>query len=265
MENKRLQFEYVGLDDITPYEYNARHHEAEDINGIKESIKQFGMDDPIGVWSDETHHNVIVEGHGRLIAMKELRAEFPDNEEYQEVPVIHLDRLSEEQRRGYALAHNKTAELSTWDPDILGKELGRIKGIDMSKFGFTVDEMEGDDREGLDDKYTTKVNIPQYEITGDCPTINEMLDTEKADELIEEIKQSGVKDEEKEFLIQAARRHNVFNYRNIAEYYAHADAEMQRLMEKSALVIIDVDDAIANGYATLNADILDMMEGSDEG
>lgn len=92
-----------------------------------------------------------------------------------------------------------------------------------------------------------------------------MLDTEKADELIEEIKQSGVKDEEKEFLIQAARRHNVFNYRNIAEYYAHADAEMQRLMEKSALVIIDVDDAIANGYATLNADILDMMEGSDEG
>lgn len=262
---KKLTFEYVGLDDITPYEYNARHHEAEDINGIKESIKQFGMDDPIGVWSDETHHNVIVEGHGRLIAMKELRSEFPDNEEYKKVPVIHLDGLSEEQRRGYALAHNKTAELSTWDPDILGKELERIKGIDMTKFGFTVDEMQDEGGEGLDDKYTTKVNIPQYEITGDCPTISEMLDTEKADGLIEEIKQSGVTDEEKEFLIQAARRHNVFNYRNIAEYYAHAGAEMQRLMEKSALVIIDVDDAIANGYATLNANILDMMEDSDEG
>lgn len=92
-----------------------------------------------------------------------------------------------------------------------------------------------------------------------------MLDTEKAESLIDEIEKSGVTDQEKEFLKMAAYRHNVFNYRNIAEYYAHADVEMQRLMEKSALVIIDVDDAIANGYATLNADILDMMEDADEG
>lgn len=91
-----------------------------------------------------------------------------------------------------------------------------------------------------------------------------MLDTEKADELIKEIEASGVSEEEKAFLIQAARRHNVFNYRNVAEYYAHAEPEMQRLMEKSALVIIDVDDAIANGYATLNEDILDMMGGGDD-
>ena len=68
---------------------------------------------------------------------------------------------------------------------------------------------------------------------------------------------------DKDFLIQAARRHNVFNYRNIAEYYAHATPEMQRLMEESALVIIDVDDAIANGYATLNADVLNIMEDDD--
>ena len=54
-----------------------------------------------------------------------------------------------------------------------------------------------------------------------------------------------------------------FNYRNIAEYYAHATPEMQRLMEESALVIIDVDDAIANGYATLNADVLNIMEDDD--
>ena len=59
-------------------------------------------------------------------------------------------------------------------------------------------------------------------------------------------------DEEKEFLIEAAKRHNRFNYRNIAEYYAQASPEMQQLMERSALVIIDIDDAIANGYATLN-------------
>ena len=91
-----------------------------------------------------------------------------------------------------------------------------------------------------------------------------MLDSARADELIRHIEEAeGVTDEEKDFLIQAARRHNVFNYRNIAEYYAHATPEMQRLMEESALVIIDVDDAIANGYATLNADVLNIMEDDD--
>jgi hypothetical protein len=57
---------------------------------------------------------------------------------------------------------------------------------------------------------------------------------------------------EKQFLIEAAKRHTVFNYRNIAEYYANASEEMQRLMEKSALVIIDFDDAIANGYVKMS-------------
>ena len=56
----------------------------------------------------------------------------------------------------------------------------------------------------------------------------------------------------------------MFNYRNIAEYYAHATPEMQRLMEKNALVIIDVDDAIANGYAKLSDDIMAMMEDEDD-
>lgn len=266
MEEQRLQIEYVPLDDVTPYEYNARHHEEADVDVIKTSIKELGMNDPIGVWSDEAHHNVIVEGHGRLMAMKELAKEYPSEEKYKTVPVIHLDMLSDEQRRAYALAHNRTAELSTWDPDILGKEIGKIFSIDMSQLGFTEEDAEGMGEELDDDKYTSKVKIPQYEITGECPTFDEMVNTEKADDLIEEIKQSDVTDDEKKFLIQAAHRHNVFNYRNIAEYYAHATPEMQRLMEKSALVIIDVDDAIANGYATLNEDILDMInEGKNEG
>ena len=74
----------------------------------------------------------------------------------------------------------------------------------------------------------------------------------------------GFDGEEKAFLIRAAHRHNVFNYGNVAEYYAHASPEMQALMEESALVIIDVGNAIANGYATLMGEVLDAMEG-DEG
>ena len=92
-----------------------------------------------------------------------------------------------------------------------------------------------------------------------------MLNEEKSKQLISEIEQSeGITEEERRFLIQAARRHNVFNYRNIAEYYAHATPEMQRLMEKSALVIIDIDDAIANGYAVLFSAVLDVMEGEED-
>lgn len=194
------------------------------------------------------------------MAMKELAKEYPSEERYKTIPVIHLDMLSDEQRRAYALAHNRTAELSKWDPDILGKEIGKIFQLDMSQFGFTEGDAEEMGGELDDDKYTTKVKIPQYEITGECPELSDMLDSSKADELIEEIKSAeNVPEDVKEFLIQAARRHNVFNYRNIAEYYAHADADVQRLFEKSALVIIDVDDAIANGYATLMADVLDMM------
>ena len=135
-----------------------------------------------------------------------------------------------------------------------------IINIDMSQFGFSVGEDElGEELQ--DDKYTLKVKIPQYEITGECPEISDMLDSSKADELIQEVEATDIPEEIREFLIQAARRHNVFNYRNIAEYYAHAEPEVQKLFEKSALVIIDVNDAIANGYVQLATDITDIMEG----
>ena len=69
--------------------------------------------------------------------------------------------------------------------------------------------------------------------------------------------------EEKGFLLRAAGRHTVFNYGLIAEYYAHASPEMQELMEKSALVIIDVGNAIANGYATLAQTVDGLMNGEE--
>ena len=112
--------------------------------------------------------------------------------------------------------------------------------------------------------YTTDIKIPQYEIKGEPQTFDKMLDETKSTKLISEIEKSGVSQEEKNFLIEAAKRHNKFNYRNIAEYYAQASAEMQSLMEHSALVILDVDDAIANGYASLLSNVKGIMEGNDE-
>ena len=129
-----LKIEYVGIDSIQPYENNARSHGKEDVKAIVKSIEEFGFNDPIGVWN-----NQIVEGHGRLLAAKELGMK--------EVPIIRLDELTDEQRKAYALAHNKTAELSGWDFDVLASELQEITDIDMTEFGFFIPEISSSENE----------------------------------------------------------------------------------------------------------------------
>ena len=238
------------LSEIHPYENNPRFND-EAVDAVAASIQEFGFKVPIVLDSE----GVIVAGHTRWKAALKLQLE--------EVPCVVADDLSPEQIKAFRLADNKVAELAYWNEEALAKELEGIADIDMSAFGFDGEESDlGDEME--DDTYTAAVNIPQYEVTGKKPTIAEMLDTEKADTLIAKIQGSGVSEEEKAFLIRAAHRHNVFNYGNVAEYYAHASPEMQALMEESALVIIDVGNAIANGYATLMGEVLDAMEG-DEG
>lgn len=100
-------------------------------------------------------------------------------------------------------------------------------------------------------KYSSKIEAPIYEPKNVKPHILELVNKEKTHRLIREIEASNLPNEEKLFLIDAARRHNVFNYEKIADYYAHATPEMQQLMERSALVIIDFDKAIQNGYVKL--------------
>jgi hypothetical protein len=100
-------------------------------------------------------------------------------------------------------------------------------------------------------KYTKKIEAPIYEPKNKQPHIRELYDYLKTNRLISEIKNSNVSDEEKHFLIEAAKRHTVFNYEKIADYYAHASKEMQNLMERSALVIIDFEKAIELGYVNL--------------
>ena len=115
-------------------------------------------------------------------------------------------------------------------------------------------------------QYTRKIQIPQYEPKNKKPCLEELYNFEKYSKLIRDINNSNVPEEEKKFLRLAASRHIVFNYSKIADYYAHSDKEMQELMEQSALVILDIDDAIANGYVTLSKHINQIIDGDvDEG
>lgn len=115
-----------------------------------------------------------------------------------------------------------------------------------------------------DNRYTKKIEVPQYAPSEEKPRIESLIDYTKYSKLLANINKSGVSEEEKKFLRYAAARHIVFRYSLIADYYAHASAEMQDLMEQSALVILDIDDAIANGYVKLSKDIRAILEQSGE-
>lgn len=109
--------------------------------------------------------------------------------------------------------------------------------------------------EQKEQKYTGKITAPVYEPKNRQPNVFELMDTYKTSRLITEIKNSTVSDNEKLFLIEAAKRHTVFHYERCADYYAHASKEMQELMERSALVIIDFEKAIQLGYVQLCGEI----------
>ena len=120
----KLKIEYVDINSIKPYLKNAKEHPQEQIEQIKLSIKQFGMNDPIAIWNEE-----IVEGHGRLIACKELNME--------QVPIIRLDHLTDDERKAYTLVHNKLTMNSEFDLDLLNDELKDLS-INMEDFGFDI-------------------------------------------------------------------------------------------------------------------------------
>lgn len=244
MEQRIDKVFWMNPDDLVPYAMNAKIHPQEQIDRLANGIKAFGWTQPIVIDKE----NVIVIGHGRLMAAKQLMLD--------RVPCIRRDDLSEAEINACRLEDNKTNE-SPWDFSKLEEELASlaINGIDMGQFGFDVDSDEGSS-----EPYTGKVNIPQYEPSEEVAKLSDLVKTDKTAELLDEILSSTVSEDEKSFLRMAAQRHLAFNYKKIADYYARASEEMQELMEKSALVIIDYNDAIANGYTTLNTDIKEMFE-----
>ncbi len=123
-----MKIERIGINELIEYEANAKQHPKKQIEQICESIRQFGNNDPIAV--DE--NNVIIEGHGRLYALKKLG--------YTEVEVIRLTHLTEEQKRAYILAHNKLTMNTDFDMRLLQEELDKITEIRMVDLGF--DELE---------------------------------------------------------------------------------------------------------------------------
>lgn len=147
-----LKIIYLSPNELTPYEHNARKHAEEDLSTIRASIEQFGFLDPIGIWGDK---NIIVEGHGRQIVALEMGLN--------KVPCIRLDELTDEQRRAYALAHNKTTEMSKWDFSELESELDKLdEEFDMTEFGFNIISDESDESDEQNDQFEAPEGFREY-------------------------------------------------------------------------------------------------------
>jgi ParB-like chromosome segregation protein Spo0J len=150
-----LKIEYIAVDELKPYEKNNKKHEDFDVGEIAKSIDKYGMVDPIGIWKG----NVIVEGHGRLLACKKLGIDT--------VPCIRLDHLTDEQRREYAIVHNKSQELALYDFDNLADELA---DLDLSDFDFDFGIYEETDLDVSDDDFISDTEITKSKKkTCKCP------------------------------------------------------------------------------------------------
>jgi ParB-like chromosome segregation protein Spo0J len=249
------QIEQIAVADLIPYARNARTHSEGQVAQIAGSIQEFGFTNPVLIDAA----NGIIAGHGRVMAAQKLGLQF--------VPCIRLGHLSDAQKRAYILADNRIALNSGWDDAMLEVELAELHAdeYDLGLLGFDADELaklmgyddaatggEGEPAAAGSGQYTNKITAPIYEPKGERPPIKDLSDKTKTNELCSEIEKAELPEDVRGFLLTAAQRHTVFNFRNIAEFYCHATAEVQHLMERSGLIIIDMDKAIQNGFVHLS-------------
>ena len=133
-ETEAYKVEWIETNALKPYAKNAKKHDAEQIQRIANSIREFGFRQNLVI----DQNNVVIIGHGRLEAAKILGMN--------ELPCIRVNDLTEDQIKALRLADNKVAE-SGWDFEIMAAELEGITELDMEQFGFDIDRAFSDPEE----------------------------------------------------------------------------------------------------------------------
>lgn len=246
-ETKAKKITMVPVVDIQESKTNRNKHSKEQIDRLCKLITHYGFREPMII---SNRSGFLVAGHGRLQAAKKLGLKT--------IPVVFQDFKDEDEERTFGISTNAIASWAELDLEGINLDLTELGPMDIDLLGikdFTVDLNERDLSDDDIKKYTKKIERPIYEPNGDRPDISDLYNTEKAEELIREIEVSSVSKEEKEFLRFAACRHAVIDFQNVAEFYCHSSEEFKKLAEKSALVIIDFDAAIENGFVELTKSI----------
>lgn len=156
-----LEIINVPVDELVPYAQNAKLHPHEQVDQIAESIRRFGNCDPIAVWHNDEGEMEIVEGHGRVMALKALGIA--------EAPAIFLDHLSDQQRRAYALIHNKLTMSSGFDYEMLMQELSEIADVELETYGFDLESEMVDVDSLFDEEKPENETKKDKFITVTCP------------------------------------------------------------------------------------------------
>lgn len=231
---------------------NPRKIEDPRFELLVESIKnspEFLNYNPLKVYPLENGNYIVIGGNMRFLALIKLG--------FKMIPCIIFPKDTPiEKLKEYVVLDN--SGFGAWDWEMLKSDDWDAQqltswGVELPDSWDTEDADANN--QSSDENYSRKVVAPTYEPSGKTPTFGEMYDTTKRDALISEIEKADVPDEVREFLREAARRHTVFNYEKIADFYAQAPAKIQELMEHSALVIIDFDKAIEGGYITMTKDL----------
>lgn len=163
MTQTNLIVEQLDLNLLKPYKNNPKIHNNKQVQQIVNSISEFNFTNPILV--DES--NVIIAGHGRLLAAKKLAIK--------EIPVIRLLHLSETQKKAYRIADNKLTENGQWDYDLLKLEFTELEkleldftlditGFDIADIDVILDNSLSDKEVKLDEKANAIPFIPVDEI-----------------------------------------------------------------------------------------------------
>lgn len=277
---------------LSPLQGNLKTLSDANYARLRAEIETFGFSEPISIWEDPESGKVFVlNGHQRLETLNRMKA---DGWRMPQIPVsmVEATDIKEAKRKILGLASQfgtvEQAGLQEFANEIgisaqeIAEKLS-FPEIDLEAFmsSFTPAIIIGSDETvpvvahdrrisaGSKDAepkvpvYTRKIKAPIYEPTGERPELSELVDPTKTRQLHLAIDKAKIPEDVKTFLRAAAHRHTVFNYQAIAEFYAHAAPEVQALMEASALVIIDFEKAIENGFVQLTKEIAEAYAEAD--
>lgn len=252
--------------------YNPRNPKAHRADVLDASVGRFGYIEPVVI---DGRTGYLISGHGRTEALRTIQArgDLPpegvslDADGRWLVPAVTgWSSRTDQEANAALIALNRSTELGGWDNDALAGIVAELASNDaLTGVGFEAADLEAlvaaqptgaavaaTPDEGPE--YSRRTDAIQYEPTFEMPPpVTALVDRSKAEMLATRIAEAGLPDEIENFLIAAAQRHLVFDYAQIAEFYAHAAPELQALMEESALVIVDFEDAIKLGYVRLNS------------
>lgn len=234
--------------DLTEFQGELKARTEEDIAKAKTSILKYGMSFPFFVYKKGTK-NYILDGHARKRVFAELEAEgylIP------ELPVVYVECKNEKDAKQKLLRLNSQYGKMTKESVL---EFAEDIDLNFDEIALPAGVISFDD-DG-EEKYTKKVASPVYEPTeAEPPKVDELYNAEKAERLQEQIKSAELPEGVKQFLTLASYRFVKFDFTKIAEYYAHIEnSEEKELFELLALVIIDYDKAIENGFVEMQSEL----------